>query len=474
MRRVFFCDTNLLLQCRRVESLPWEELADGAPEVLVYIPRTVQTEIDRLKQDGNSRRSRKAREVSSWLREMVRANECRISFSSGVTTVAFVLAGPRSKAAPRPDDLDLEHNDDRIVDEALAWSHVNAELASLLTHDVGMMTTARHYDLPFVEIPSDWLLSPEPDERDKKIAAYEKEIASLKATHPAIRALFHQNRKELDRGVIEVEQYRRLSDQDIDILLERIKAYRPQATSFGTHPPDRPMNGIGAALFRWRPPSEREIREYAEYAYPAWLKQVRERLSGLAVSMEYPTRRFFIDLEIENTGFKSAQSARIQLVARGGLMLLPEPKDDEENCVEEQTSLPPPPQPPAGKWASGTFDLGLDQLMPIVDTKKYAHLLAANLPPRPRDPNKFYWEAGRHEMSTQWELTCQEFMHKVGPISFQVPLFVPSDMTVTRGALELTVAASNLPEPFRKVVPVEVRYHEASIDEVVDGLIAML
>ena len=477
MRRVFFSDTNLLLQCRAVESLPWEQLADGASDVLVVIPRTVQTEIDRLKQDGNARRSRRAREVSSRLREMVRANDCRMSFSSGTVAVCLALAGPRSKAAPRPDDLDLEHNDDRIVDEALAWSHVNGEQVSLLTHDVGMMTTARHFGLPFVEIPLDWLLAPEPDERDKENAALKRELAALKALHPVIGAVFRRSNTELGRLVIEVVKYRDMDNEEVDALVERIREYRPQATSFGDVPPARPMTFIGAAMQRWRPPSDFEIRKYVDDAYPGWIRKVRDQLRGLAGTLEYPTRRALVHLEIENIGSKPAQSARLQLVARGGLMFLPEPDENEAGSVDEQPSFPPPPQPPTGKWVAGAFGLGLDQLVPLSDTKRLlgaADFLAASMPPKPRDPSKFYWETGGHRISEEWELTCQQFMHKVGPFSFQVPVFVPRDVAVTRGALELTIAASNLPEPFRRVVPVDVRYREASIDEVVETLIAKL
>ncbi|MDO9633090.1 MAG: PIN domain-containing protein, partial [Humidesulfovibrio sp.] len=191
MPRVFFCDTNLFLQCSAVESLPWHEIADGHDEIMVYIPRTVQKEIDDLKQDGNSRRANRARKASTLTKKIARSSDSRMTFSCAAVTVSFMPAGPRPPSFQQPEGLDINLSDDRIVAETMAWAHVNSAPVSILTHDGGMMNTAKHFGVHFTEIPDEWLLPPEQDERDKKVTALERELIALKKMHPIVESCFY-------------------------------------------------------------------------------------------------------------------------------------------------------------------------------------------------------------------------------------------------------------------------------------------
>jgi hypothetical protein len=49
-----FVDTNFFLQPKEIRLLPWSEICEET-ELYVMIPRAVQGEIDRLKQDGSGR-----------------------------------------------------------------------------------------------------------------------------------------------------------------------------------------------------------------------------------------------------------------------------------------------------------------------------------------------------------------------------------------------------------------------------------
>jgi len=47
--KVFFIDTNIFLQCRDLEQLPWSDMCEKDEHVQLLVPRAVQREIDRQK-----------------------------------------------------------------------------------------------------------------------------------------------------------------------------------------------------------------------------------------------------------------------------------------------------------------------------------------------------------------------------------------------------------------------------------------
>jgi len=65
--KVIFLDTNIFIQCREIEQLPWGELFEKEKHIILVIPRTVLEEIDRFKQEGNSRRAKRARKANSFI-----------------------------------------------------------------------------------------------------------------------------------------------------------------------------------------------------------------------------------------------------------------------------------------------------------------------------------------------------------------------------------------------------------------------
>ena len=55
-------DSNVLLHCSTLETLNWAELVSQQPLVVTITPAVLR-EIDKLKQDGNTRRAKRARRV---------------------------------------------------------------------------------------------------------------------------------------------------------------------------------------------------------------------------------------------------------------------------------------------------------------------------------------------------------------------------------------------------------------------------
>lgn len=469
MSQTFFCDTNLFLQCQAIESLAWELVAGPAKQITVYIPRTVQNEIDRLKQDGNGRRSRRARDASSKMKELVRAETSSTSFSRKGLEIRIALAPRRPKSSPRLEDLDLGHGDDRIVDEALAWAHAHpTDNVAVLTNDVGMMSTAKHFGLPFTEIPEEWLLQPEPDERDKKIAVMEREAKILREQHPRIEASFSSTSgNKIERVAVAVTTYRALGKAEIDLLMDEIRARRPMARSFDVDEPCRPMNFPGAAYQRWHPPSEAAIRKYTEDEYPKWEAEVRDTLTKLAFYSEFPFRAVPLEIHLSNLGGKPAESMRVLVTAQNGLKILP------SKTPQMPEGLPQAPEPPKGKWAGP-----LDHFAAIGSGISISPTSAKSLFSLPeiktRDPRKVYRNKQPDDVYDRCEFSCGEFMHQVEGEVLSVEAFVPPKHPIHNAALELEVSASNLPSPLRMVLPVEVTYQEGDLMEIARAMAAKL
>jgi predicted ribonuclease YlaK len=121
MTMTLFVDTNFFLQLRDIASLPWAEISEEE-DLCVLIPRTVQDEIDRLKQDGSGRRSRRARKASSFLREVIKADAQTLVIreSNPRVLVSFPpISGPNNA---RPVTLDPTRADDQIVGEVLDYA----------------------------------------------------------------------------------------------------------------------------------------------------------------------------------------------------------------------------------------------------------------------------------------------------------------------------------------------------------------
>src|SRR5258708_4699753 len=115
-----FVDTNFFLQLKDISSLPWGEISEEK-DLCVLIPRTVQGEIDRLKQDGSGRRSKRARKASSFLREVIKADGQTLVIRESNPRVLVSFPPNSGPNNARPATLDPSRADDQIVGEVLDY-----------------------------------------------------------------------------------------------------------------------------------------------------------------------------------------------------------------------------------------------------------------------------------------------------------------------------------------------------------------
>src|SRR5260221_7173731 len=72
--KILFPDTNIFLQCKALNELQWSDAID-ADEIELLIGAPVQDEIDRLKNDGNQRRARRARDTNRLFRDVLASTD---------------------------------------------------------------------------------------------------------------------------------------------------------------------------------------------------------------------------------------------------------------------------------------------------------------------------------------------------------------------------------------------------------------
>lgn len=482
-KKIYFIDTNLLLQCKPLKDLDWSKISDGS-NILLIISRPVQKEIDKLKNDGNSRRAKRARTASSFMREILSSKETILIIKDSNPRVEVSFSESISSKNPRPDILDLNQNDDQIISEALLYKEKYPKFdVVLLTDDTHIKVTAKICDLPFNDVPDDWLLPPEQDPRDKRISELENKLKKYEESSPIIE-IAAKGEEDSDIHTIEfdITLYDDLSNPEIEKLANTVFQNNPPKTKFDRDSQIEPLklSPIEAQFMEWEysPPSNKEIKRYQNVDYPEWQVKVKKFFEHLAYNKEYPSRNATIINTIDNQGGEPAENLIVEFEALGGILFqLPDDNSERKETIEE-IILPAPPNPPEGNWFKKPTDLprNLRHFEPafisrnIYPTESVVPL--SNIIPPKRDKNAFYWKGGKpYERTNKWSFECDEFRHKFQPESFAIPVFVPRKNLLEKGAIRCKVTANNLREPVIKNIPVKIKYDRGDINKLVKSYI---
>ena len=503
--RVLFLDTNLFLQCRPLDKLPWGDLTLD-DDLLLLIPRPVQEELDRLKQDGNSRRAKRARTASALLRKLVLSSDSTITLRehSPKVQISFSSLIPASRATSPL--LDMSRSDDRILGELLVYTQEHPAVpAALLTHDTNPMLTAKQLNLEFLVIPEEWLLPAEQDERDKRISELERRLTQYERLAPVIAiSITDGNRVTITEVQLVVRTYPDLSFEQIEGLFAMARKRHPIATDFGEDAPAHPptalgtlassdiLAGYGGYEWKYQAPSKEKIAKYMETEYPAWEAELKSFFQKLSAHLEFSHRQATIVFTVDNNGSVPAENVVAEFEALGGILFESAVRADKDKEVLKEIALPIPPKPPKGAWiqkpratafSSGHIIAELataaarsTDLSPFLRStpdflSDYAFPRIPAMPP-PRDRNEFYWKSGKPSKYTdKWTFECTEFRHQMCSEHFTLPLFIKRKYPREKGAITCTITAKNLTEPVRLVVPVFIEHVQCNTAEAAEALI---
>lgn len=459
--KIFFLDTNIFIQCHELRQLPWSELCDDT-EILLYIPRVVQEEIDHHKHDGNSRRAKRARKASSFLRQIILSDETKILIKESHPKVEISFTPPINNDIQPPNFLDLSRPDDRMITEILNYkSQFSEHDIAILTHDTNPLLSAKRCDLSYCVIPDSWLLPPEPNSKDKKINALEKQLKDLQNNSPSIEILpIDEHGNDLKRTLIEVTEYSQLSEKILHSLIENIKTVHPKQTDFSKQKASNSTELLGGLNIsqsmldytrKYIPPSEIKIEKYLNEDYPSWIEKLKKYIRSLPQKFEITTRTYSLKINVFNNGTVPAENTIVTFEANNSIIFIPSTESDNEKEETEKNHFPVPPKAPEGRWVENSVfgAMGLASkayLAPvspsILDNLNHSFFKENH------DRNSFYWKNGKlSSPSSRIIFECDEFRHQAEPESFDLTIFVTQKKTDFKGSIKCTVSAKNLPHP---------------------------
>jgi hypothetical protein len=486
---VFFADSNFFLQCKSIEQINWDTVT-GDINVDIIVSRPVQEEIDKLKSDGNSRRAKKARNVNSMFREILldaNLNKCYVVKGKNVT-LKFAENFKKSDLERHESSLDMSKPDDEIIATILHYKSLNeSESYSLLTHDTNPILTAKKCGISFSMIPDDWLLQPEPDERDKTIAKLEQEIKHLSVSEPKIECDFLIEGEYANQSIksLILNRVEKLERNVIDNLLSEQKKSHPMKQDFSEELNPKSAGGYNTntiGLFNtfrkeYVPPTSKQIEEYQKVAYPNWLKDMGTFFNEYhsVASFNESIKRF--TLTFKNFGNVPITNLIITLGVIDGTQLLNPSRSNNGDAHINPPNLSKVPKPPVGHWK--TVFSGLNSCVEQMATlQRHDSSLLRNLisPLRKEEHDRyaFYWHKGRPaEDVTEWQFICDEFRHMSEEETFKYFLYFPENKNIKKLVFKVHMSGSNLKTPFSRIYEYNIEIKNKSIKQEIESFLEL-
>jgi PIN domain len=481
-RLVLFPDTNVFLQCRALHEVPWKDALE-AEELELLIGAPVQDEIDRLKNDGNHRRARRAREGNSLFRTVLASagESLTIREHAPKVTLRFApLLPPKRETA---ETLDLTRSDDQLLDEVMHFRRAEPS-AQILSGDTGMMFRARRLGVPLIPVPESWLLPPEKDERDRKISTLETQVAALRSTEAVLSlSLTSEDGQSLEGIDGSFPLYPDLTDTETARLIEAIQQRHPEVKTFGSAPTNQPAFGELEGLHQliekmsaWRAPTTDQISQYQK-EYKEWIEKARKRFEQFGSFLNIRRRLRKLRISLANASSRPADEVLVEIKVHGNVTLLASVGDDVPDLIAQaeklplEVALPQPPTPPRGEYLyealarNAQFGLGHVDLAAQLRSymPDYSGIRSSFAK---RDRHEFYRREEDDKPVTEASFTCEEFRHQRAPEVFSLWIVVPIQSESSKARLHIRASARNMTTPIDLYVPIDIQSESRSTYEI--------
>ncbi|MBZ9844844.1 PIN domain-containing protein [Mesorhizobium sp. CA5] len=344
MEHVFVADTNLFFECKRLEEIPWFDLA--VDPIVIALTKPVLAEIDKHKKGGGRTRKR-AIEISGRIRGMLATLPPEVVIQEAGPRVVLRLMPIIQPAPELASSLDYSINDDRIVGTVATLSKDETFASvSLLTDDSVAASTAQGIGVSFFLIPESWKRPPEETTEAKRIKELEKDISIYRAQEPVISIVNASGEATAANVVRRVALA--LKPSEIDQLIGKLKARHPARENFDA--PEAEIQADGTEI-SYEAPDAEAIGKYSSEAYPKWIDACRSTFESLHKDRTEPEPEIALTFGVANGGTRPASKMRVSFEAIGNIDLshnAHDPDDDEDqNDDDRQSALPPIPKLPA-------------------------------------------------------------------------------------------------------------------------------
>lgn len=412
---VVIIDSQVVLEAKPLEQLPWGSLFQGS--VLLLVTRQVQSEIDRKKNDG--RLGKRARAFNKLLDGFILHRVPSAIMETPKIDVATV--SNRSIDWDALDDLDRDDGDDRIVAQALNAIIDEPTRLVLLSHDMRPRDAAANHGLRAVKLPETWLRDPEPTPDQKRINELEAKVRLLAADQPQLVVRL---------GIVTPEPwiYREVSAATVEqtqAVLSRELANAPRQSRGG------PI-GIGLGTYDYSHDDRVE----------AWEATMREDIPLMHRGLTMLHAQHRIRVTVENVGPISAEGLSLEI--RSGNVTL------HSMPYWVLVGGPPAPHP------------RLLHHLPAFNPRNLVELR--------REPFSFYWD--ERGPDNHLILSCASFrQEKEYVVEVSVELL---SGTPPKAQIEAIVTASNMRGDVKGHLLVDVERRSVQFDDVYDTAEAAL
>lgn len=344
MEHVLVADTNLFFECKRLEELPWSDLA--VDPVVIALTKPVLAEIDKHKKGGGRTRKR-AIEISGRIRGMLAVLPPEVVIQEAGPRVLLRLMPIVQPAPELASSLDYGINDDRIVGTVATLSK-DETFASvkMLTDDSVAASTAQGLGVSFFLIPESWKRPPEQTTEAKRIKELEKDLTIYRSQEPVISIANVSGEATAANVVRRIALA--LEPSEIDRLIDKLKARHPPTEDFSA--PEAEIQADGTEI-SYEAPDAEAIRKYSSEAYPKWIDACRSIFESLHKGRVEPEAEVALTFGVANGGTRPASKMRVSFEAVGNIDLshdADDPDDHEDgNDDDGQPTLPPIPRLPA-------------------------------------------------------------------------------------------------------------------------------
>lgn len=400
-----FLDTNIILECRPLAELPWQEIDADGP-ILALVTPTAIKEIDSKKQDG--RIGKRAREFNRLIAS-VAAGGPPIVLRDSAPRVELALSRAIRIPWDQHDDLDPDDGDSCIVAEVLHAKDMSVAGKLIVSHDIKPIAFASNYDVPTLHVSDSWLRQPEPHPKDREIQKLNQQLAQYQATEPAFAIVI----KLIDAEPVAVVRIEDLTDAECATIQRQIHDLNPPVEQ------DRGLYGIASSLGTYDHSYDERFKAYRKRV-PIFMANYAQRLERL-----FNQARF--RLKVVNTGKVQAENLLVEVAVTNGWL------HDRFVFVSPQGPTRPTPRE-----------------IPIIPMKNFHSMIPTRV--------------GRHEFqykeapncSRGFSVTCEDFRHGQeyvfeGVVSFDARATATTEISVAVSASNFRGTAHHAKTVERKI-----------------------
>jgi predicted nucleic acid-binding protein len=453
----YFIDTNFLIHYYFSDNLKWSEITSDN-DIILHIPRVVQQEIDKHKNDGsNSIRAKKARKISQIFKIML--DSVNSSYSQKVGRVNVILRFFKNytleELKPYSQGLDLTIHDDIIL--ASLKKYITDEKKSnchFLSQDTGALTSAKACHIPYTRIPDLWQ-PPIPEDKEKE--ELRNKLKILEKNEPQIEINFTFNSEKIFNPVSDITlSVFHLLEEEIKTIANIYFEHNPPADDGEDYNMVQLLK-MTNPLHHYMPPTETEIAEYRE-KHEKWKSNFQKYLDEF-IERKKTYYKFvpFVSV-ISNIGHIPLEYTIVEFeVFQGGFLL--NPSNSSKPKYYNEFKPPVPPKKPRGKLISlfgmNNIDNTLKGLFPPL-----SDYVIEKIPPFLRKEPQIDRYAFYHERSSEYKVkslvyTCEEFRHQIKPEVFDGYFYLDLKED-NKFVFKITVSGKNMKNPVSQIYEINI------------------